>query len=127
MNYEDIEADESKTHNGEYLCWAEPVIDKLKKQGYENYGNQLVSPEEAKASGKNFTGNWSRLWRMKKGNDKIDLWHSDEGILVPERKLQALSKKDWQIFPDWWIETKYQKKAAREGRISVIFNLIRNV
>jgi lambda family phage portal protein len=66
------------------------AIDKLKKQGYENYGNQLVSPEEAKASGKSFTGNWSRLWRMKKGNDKIDLWHSDEGILVPEKKLQAV-------------------------------------
>ncbi len=42
-------------------------------------------------------------------------------------KWLAESKKDWQIFPDWWIETKYQKKAAREGRISVIFNLIRNV
>jgi lambda family phage portal protein len=66
------------------------AIDKLKKQGYENYGNQLVSPEEAKASGKSFTDNWSRLWRMKKGNDKIDLWHSDEGILVPEKKLQAV-------------------------------------
>lgn len=37
------------------------------------------------------------------------------------------SKKDWQIFPDWWIETKYQKKAAKEGRTSVIFNLIKNV
>jgi len=66
------------------------AIDKLKNQGYENYGNQLVSPEEARASGKSFTGNWSRLWRMKKGNDKIDLWHSDEGILVPEKKLQAV-------------------------------------
>jgi len=42
-------------------------------------------------------------------------------------KWLAESKKDWQIFPDWWIETKYQKKAAKEGRISVIFNLIRNV
>jgi len=42
-------------------------------------------------------------------------------------KWLAESKKDWQIFPDWWIETKYQKKAAHEGRISVIFNLIRNV
>lgn len=36
----------------------------------------------------------------------------------------ANSKKDWQIFPDWWITTKYQKKAAQEGRQSVIFNLI---
>lgn len=38
----------------------------------------------------------------------------------------AKSKKDWQNFPDWWITTKYQKKAAREGRESVIFNLIKN-
>lgn len=39
----------------------------------------------------------------------------------------ANSKKDWQNFPDDWIETKYQKKAANEGRVSVIFNLIHNV
>lgn len=36
------------------------------------------------------------------------------------------SKKDWQTFPDWWTTTKYQKKAAKEGRQSVIFNLIKN-
>lgn len=36
----------------------------------------------------------------------------------------ANSKKDWEVFPQNWIETKYQKKAATEGRISVIFNLI---
>jgi tRNA (guanine-N7-)-methyltransferase len=42
-------------------------------------------------------------------------------------KWLAQSKKDWQKFPDWWIETKYQKKAALEGRASVIFNLIKNV
>lgn len=34
------------------------------------------------------------------------------------------SKKDWQIFPEDWIETKYQKKAKTEGRTSVIFNLV---
>jgi tRNA (guanine-N7-)-methyltransferase len=39
----------------------------------------------------------------------------------------ANSKKDWQIFPKNWIETKYQKKAAIEGRVSVIFNLICHV
>lgn len=35
----------------------------------------------------------------------------------------AASKLDWQVFPDDWIVTKYQKKAAKEGRVSVIFNL----
>ena len=39
----------------------------------------------------------------------------------------ASSKKDWQIFPQGWVETKYQKKAEKEGRTSVIFNLIHNV
>lgn len=38
----------------------------------------------------------------------------------------AESKKDWQNFPADWTETKYQKKAAAEGRVSVIFNLIHN-
>ncbi len=38
----------------------------------------------------------------------------------------AASKTDWQVFPSDWIETKYQKKAAREGRVSVIFNLEKN-
>ena len=36
----------------------------------------------------------------------------------------AESKKDWQNFPSDWVETKYQRKAAAEGRTSVIFNLI---
>jgi len=40
---------------------------------------------------------------------------------------QANSKQDWQNFPSDWVETKYQKKAAAEGRVSVIFNLIHNV
>lgn len=39
----------------------------------------------------------------------------------------AQSKKDWQIFPQDWVVTKYQKKAQREGRTSVIFNLTKNV
>lgn len=38
----------------------------------------------------------------------------------------ANSKKDWQNFPNDWVETKYQKKAAIEGRTSVIFNLTHN-
>lgn len=38
----------------------------------------------------------------------------------------ASEKKDWQNFPSDWVETKYQKKAALEGRVSVIFNLVKN-
>lgn len=36
----------------------------------------------------------------------------------------ADSKKDWQIFPQDWITTKYQKKASLEGRTSIILNLL---
>ena len=38
-------------------------------------------------------------------------------------KWEAACKDDWQKFPADWVVTKYQKKAAREGRVSVIFNL----
>lgn len=38
-------------------------------------------------------------------------------------KWEANCKKDWKVFPDDWIITKYQKKAQIEGRVSVIFNL----
>lgn len=49
--------------------------------------------------------------------------------LAEDKNFQWLAKekKDWQQFPDWWIITKYQRKAAAEGRESVIFNLIKNV
>ena len=36
----------------------------------------------------------------------------------------ANSEKDWEIFPQDWVETKYQRKAVKEDRTSVIFNLI---
>jgi tRNA (guanine-N7-)-methyltransferase len=38
----------------------------------------------------------------------------------------ANSKKDWQNFPQNWHATKYQKKAIAEGRIPVIFELVKS-
>ena len=38
----------------------------------------------------------------------------------------AKSKEDWQVFPEDWIETKYQKKAYAQGNKSVIFNFVNN-
>ena len=38
----------------------------------------------------------------------------------------ASSKSDWQNFPQNWIATKYQKKAIAEGRIPVIFELVKS-
>jgi tRNA (guanine-N7-)-methyltransferase len=36
----------------------------------------------------------------------------------------AASKQDWKVFPADWTITKYQLKAAAEGRESIILNLI---
>ena len=38
-------------------------------------------------------------------------------------KWLANEKKDWQEFSKDWIYTKYQKKAAIEGRTSIILRL----
>jgi hypothetical protein len=35
----------------------------------------------------------------------------------------GIQKNKRQVFPNDWVTTKYQKKAAIEGRTSVIFNL----
>jgi len=51
-------------------------------------------------------------------------WILSEALKSQKFTWSATSKKDWQIFPADWIETKYQKKAEIEGRVSVIFNLI---
>ena len=37
----------------------------------------------------------------------------------------AKSKSDWKNFPKDWVQTKYQKKAAIEGRISVYLQFIK--
>lgn len=51
-------------------------------------------------------------------------WILSEILRSKKFSWTANSKQDWQNFPADWVETKYQKKAAKEGRISVIFNLI---
>ncbi len=52
-------------------------------------------------------------------------WILSEVLKSHKFKWDAVSKKDWQIFPQDWVETKYQKKAEIEGRVSVIFNLVK--
>lgn len=37
----------------------------------------------------------------------------------------AKSKSDWQNFPSDWTQTKYQKKAIIQGRISVYLNFVK--
>ncbi len=59
-------------------------------------------------------------------HDSYKTWILSEISRSQNFSWQAQSKKDWQIFPQDWIVTKYQKKAEKEGRTSVIFNLICN-
>jgi tRNA (guanine-N7-)-methyltransferase len=56
-------------------------------------------------------------------HDSYKTWILSEILRSKKFSWTANSKKDWQNFPADWIETKYQKKAAAEGRTSVIFNL----
>ena len=62
------------------------AIEKLKQQGFEQLDSSVVSPEEAKKSGKIFGEGWARSWNLKnpETGQKVQLWHQDEGILVPE-------------------------------------------
>ncbi len=69
--------------------------------------------------------------RMKPGakltiatdHDSYKIWILAEIANSKKFTWDAKSKKDWQVFPKDWVTTKYQKKAAQEGRTSVIFNL----
>jgi len=56
-------------------------------------------------------------------HDSYKIWILAEIANSKKFTWDAKSKKDWQVFPADWITTKYQKKAALEGRTSVIFNL----
>lgn len=58
-------------------------------------------------------------------HDSYKTWILSEILRSKKFSWDVNSKKDWQNFPADWIETKYQKKAANEGRTSVIFNLIK--
>lgn len=56
-------------------------------------------------------------------HDSYKTWILAEILRCKKFSWDAKSKKDWQIFPDDWIMTKYQKKALDEGRVPVIFSL----
>lgn len=71
--------------------------------------------------------------KMKEGSkltiatdhDSYKTWILAEIAKSENFTWEAKSKVDWQTFPNDWTVTKYQKKAAREGRVSIILNLIR--
>ena len=69
--------------------------------------------------------------KLKKGgkltiatdHDLYKTWICAEILKSDKFSWNCKSNKDWQIFPSDWVETKYQKKASTEGRVSVIFEL----
>jgi tRNA (guanine-N7-)-methyltransferase len=71
--------------------------------------------------------------KLKKGakltiatdHDSYKTWILSAILKSEEFTWQCSSKSSWQNFPDDWVETKYQKKAAKEGRNSIIFQLFR--
>ena len=56
-------------------------------------------------------------------HDSYKKWVFSQILLSQKFSWPAQSKSDWKNFPDDWTYTKYQKKAEREGRTSIIINL----
>lgn len=69
--------------------------------------------------------------KMKKSSDLViatdhdsyKKWIFSQILLSKKFEWLAKSKSNWQDFPSDWTYTKYQKKAQREGRTSIIINL----
>lgn len=68
--------------------------------------------------------------KLKKGSiltiatdhDSYKIWILAEYFKSKKFLWLAENHNDWNNFPSDWIETKYQKKAALEGRKSIILN-----
>ena len=58
-------------------------------------------------------------------HDSYKIWINRELLKVPNLKWQCQQQADWLIKPQQWIKTKYQKKAEREGRQSVFYNIVK--
>lgn len=51
---------------------------KMKDLGFESRGSSLVSPEEAKKSGKQYADGWNRVEHFENEDGrKVDVWHND--------------------------------------------------
>ena len=68
--------------------------------------------------------------KMKKGgkliiatdHDSYKEWIMSVMVDRGDFNWEASKQEDWEKFPSDWVITKYQKKAEREGRTSVILN-----
>lgn len=53
-------------------------------------------------------------------------WILNQMIQQKDFLWRANNPKDWEIFPEDWTHTKYQKKAAKEGRQSAYLEFTKN-
>lgn len=58
-------------------------------------------------------------------HDSYKIWINRELLKVSNLKWQCQQRTDWLTKPQQWIKTKYQKKAEREGRQSVFYNIVK--
>jgi hypothetical protein len=70
------------------------VIAKMKQSGYESRGSSLVSPQEAKSSGKSYGSlGWKRAEHFEnEDGHKIDVWHDEPDKDAPN--LQGLRTRN---------------------------------
>jgi len=58
-------------------------------------------------------------------HDEYKTWILANILASQKFEWRAKNKSDWQNFPQNWVATKYQKKAIAEGRIPVIFEIVK--
>ncbi len=64
----------------------------LEKQGFESLGSSIVSPEEAKASGKPYGPGWNRAEHFQNAaGQKIDVWHSEPAVESKPGEVKPLT------------------------------------
>ncbi|MFT6258389.1 MAG: tRNA (guanine-N7-)-methyltransferase [Rickettsiales bacterium] len=57
-------------------------------------------------------------------SDSYKSWVMSQYFLSGLWEWTAISKADWEIFPDGWVKTKYQKKAEIAGRTNVFLEFL---
>lgn len=56
--------------------WNESIKQKLESMGFESHGSMVVSPKEARKSGKVYAKGWQRAERFENDNHQvIEVWH----------------------------------------------------
>jgi hypothetical protein len=98
---------------GEYK--PDEILPKLKAEGFEPRGSSLVSPEEAKKSGKRYgKPGWKRAEHFENAaGEKLDVWHDEaeqESGSQTDKLIQHVNKNDWYHVPPAEGESAYSKR-----------------